>query len=75
MYRKPKERMVFNPTNGVVTDPCCTKRKYFSRRGKYAHLCFDWNEMLIDETDPEFETCTCGIPDVRARGGHLHRYT
>lgn len=27
--------------------------------GKYAHYCWDWDELPIDETVPEFKVCTC----------------
>lgn len=27
--------------------------------GKYKHYCYDWDEMAIDETCPEFNACTC----------------
>jgi len=27
--------------------------------GKQKHYCPDWDEMAIDETRPEFESCTC----------------
>jgi hypothetical protein len=29
------------------------------RSGELAHFCRDWDFILIDETDPEFECCTC----------------
>lgn len=27
--------------------------------GKYKHYCYDWDELEIDETCPEFMVCTC----------------
>lgn len=30
-----------------------------TRSGKYAHFCYEWDELLIDESDPEIETCCC----------------
>lgn len=28
--------------------------------GKYAHYCYDWDGLPVDETTPEeFECCTC----------------
>jgi hypothetical protein len=27
------------------------------------HLCPDWDFLLIDDSDPEFETCTCNRED------------
>lgn len=27
--------------------------------GKYAHFCFDWDDLPVDETCPEYEGCTC----------------
>lgn len=37
--------------------------KWHSRllTGTYAHWCWDWDFMPIDETCPEFESCTCYI--------------
>lgn len=29
------------------------------RDGKFAHFCHEWDDALIDENDPEFESCTC----------------
>lgn len=29
---------------------------------KYKHFCYEWDEMEIDETWPEFECCTCYPP-------------
>lgn len=26
------------------------------------HLCPDWDFMLVDDSVPEFEACTCGLP-------------
>lgn len=28
-------------------------------KGKYKHYCWEWDEMAIDETCPEFLSCTC----------------
>ena len=33
--------------------------KVVIRKGKFAHFCEDWDSALIDETDVEFEVCTC----------------
>lgn len=27
--------------------------------GRFLHFCYDWDGMLIDHTDPEFECCNC----------------
>lgn len=27
------------------------------------HLCPDWDFLLIDSGDPEFEACCCGLKD------------
>jgi hypothetical protein len=27
--------------------------------GKYAHWCYDWDGLPVDETTDEFECCTC----------------
>ena len=29
------------------------------REGKFAHFCLEWDDALIDESDSEFEVCTC----------------
>jgi len=33
--------------------------------GKYAHWCYDWDELPIDETCEEFKCCNC-YPDHEA---------
>ena len=37
-----------------------------TRSGKYAHFCNEWDDMLIDENDPEFEACHCFSGDPEA---------
>jgi len=32
--------------------------------GKYAHWCPEWDELPIDETCSEFESCTCYSADL-----------
>lgn len=27
--------------------------------GEYAHWCYDWDDLPVDETTEEFECCTC----------------
>lgn len=27
--------------------------------GGFLHFCADWDYLVIDQTDPEFESCTC----------------
>ncbi len=59
-------RVVFNPHNKELTEEFDNVRgvaAHITRKGKYAHYCYDWDEMLIDENDPEFEACTCGKPN------------
>ena len=29
----------------------------------YLHYCYDWDGMLIDDSCPEFECCTCDFGD------------
>lgn len=29
-------------------------------RGKYAHWCYDWDFLPVDETTDEMESCACG---------------
>ena len=52
-------RLIFNPNNHTLTDSLRV------RRGKYAHYCFDHNDLLIDENDKEFITCECGRVNPR----------
>lgn len=35
--------------------------KYYGRvlTGKFAHWCWDWDQLPIDETCREFEVCCC----------------
>ena len=61
----PKSRVIFNPLRQVVIDPCCASALYKTRTGAYAHQCYDNSELLIDENDPEFESCTCGKPNPK----------
>lgn len=62
-----KARIVFNPSRAMIIDSVSTGRAGGSemRNGLYAHFCYDWDEMLIDENDPEFGVCTCGIPNSK----------
>lgn len=53
-------RIIFNPTGKIIRDPVGPENVATARSGIYAHFCYDWDELLIDETDPEFEACTCG---------------
>jgi hypothetical protein len=27
--------------------------------GRYAHYCYEWDDLPVDETCPEFECCIC----------------
>jgi hypothetical protein len=31
---------------------------------KFKHYCPDWDFMLIDRHDPEFNSCTCNFTDI-----------
>ena len=31
---------------------------------KFKHHCPDWDFMLIDRHDPEFNSCTCNFTDI-----------
>ena len=31
---------------------------------KFKHYCPDWDFMLIDRHDPEFNSCTCNLTDI-----------
>lgn len=48
-------------------EKACIEERGRILTGKFAHFCFDWDEMTVDETTPcEFESCHCpieGIPD------------
>jgi hypothetical protein len=38
----------------------CHKYRGRILTGKYAHFCYDWDMLPVDETTPdEFECCTC----------------
>ena len=63
---KQPTRICFNPTRATIYDPIDPDGfRYMSRNGLYAHFCYEWDEMLIDETDSEFALCKCGCPDER----------
>jgi hypothetical protein len=32
--------------------------------GKYAHWCHEWDSLPVDETTPEWPTCTCWPPEA-----------
>lgn len=59
----PPVRIVFNPHNAVLTDVLGPITKM--RHGRYAHYCYSWDELLIDEGDEEFKVCECGVPNAR----------
>lgn len=58
-------RVIFNPTGKKIIEPMAMGPDNLPivRSGLYAHFCYDWDEMLIDEHDPEFEYCICGMPN------------
>ena len=61
--KKRLSRVILNPRSEVLTEEI---RGIVTRRsGKFAHYCYDYDEMLIDENDPEFQTCLCGVPNAR----------
>jgi hypothetical protein len=33
--------------------------KEIRRQRPFLHWCYEWDGMLIDKNDPEFEVCTC----------------
>jgi hypothetical protein len=33
--------------------------------GGFLHFCHDWDYLLIDQTDPEFDCCHCVFVDPR----------
>jgi hypothetical protein len=35
--------------------------------GRYPHYCAEWDELPIDETCPEFESCICHIREELGR--------
>ncbi len=37
--------------------------------GRFAHWCADWDELPVDETTPEWESCRCFTADERSSGG------
>jgi hypothetical protein len=59
-------RVVFNPNQAPIVDQCDRELgKPRMRKGKYAHYCYEWDELLIDETDFEFPFCKCGCPNPK----------
>lgn len=61
---KPKPtRIIFNPTRKRVVDLLSDGERV--RSGLYTHYCYEWDEMLIDENDPEFAVCLCGMPNPK----------
>jgi hypothetical protein len=59
-------RVKFNPNRYGFTEGKPGTPDFRIRKGLYAHNCYDHNELLIDETDPEFASCKCGCPDPRS---------
>lgn len=37
----------------------CRKWRGVVLRGEKAHWCYDWDGLPVDETTPEFSSCTC----------------
>lgn len=37
----------------------CKRWLGYTLEGQYRHWCNDWDGLPVDETMPEFETCTC----------------
>lgn len=37
--------------------------------GKYAHYCYDWDCLPVDETTPEWDSCACFPRDDGRSGG------
>ena len=59
-------RVLLNPNRLRIVDPCEHELGLpRERNGIFAHYCYEWDEMLIDETDPEFATCLCGCPNPK----------
>lgn len=44
-------------------------QKYHGRvlTGNYAHYCYDWDSLPIDESLPEWETCICYDPRLNKK--------
>jgi len=57
-------RVVFNPYRRILTEEVRGK-VICVRTGLYAHYCYEYDDMLIDESDPEFKNCLCGIPNAK----------
>lgn len=38
--------------NGEIPDEA-------KEKSPYIHFCSDWDELVIEEGDPEFESCNC----------------
>lgn len=37
----------------------CRKWRGVVLHGEKAHWCYDWDGLPVDETTPEFSSCTC----------------
>ncbi len=45
----------------------CIKYRGFVLTGKFAHWCYDWDGLPIDETcGPEWDCCTCNWDKPRS---------
>ena len=46
----------------------CLKERGRVLKGKFAHWCFDWDDMTVDETTDEWSCCHCFTKEERDRG-------
>jgi hypothetical protein len=46
----------------------CLRWRGVVLEGVYAHWCADWDDLPVDETTPEFESCCCysGIETLKS---------
>lgn len=42
-------------------------------QGEFAHYCDDWDDLPVDETCPEFCSCSCEFPDWDKARAQSHR--
>lgn len=56
-YRKFKIKFPEHAFTDKNVDSLLTYKRILT--GKYLHYCNDWDFMILDETCPEFECCTC----------------
>jgi hypothetical protein len=50
--------------NAIDWNEDCLRWRGRVLTGKYKHWCNEWDGLPVDETTPEWPTCTCWPPEV-----------